>query len=104
MPAPKFSGYGSQPTLSTLSAYPSHLTSLGHGSQRRATMGDELDGMDETILPSDFKSAGQIIDNELNAMLVWMRERGVNLNVVVWTADRVQCALRDCPSLAGGRE
>ncbi|GAX74657.1 hypothetical protein CEUSTIGMA_g2105.t1 [Chlamydomonas eustigma] len=42
----------------------------GHGSQQRCRTGDELDGMDETICPSDFMSAGQIIDNELNQYLV----------------------------------
>ena len=28
------------------------------------------DGFDETICPSDFQSAGQIVDNELNHYLV----------------------------------
>ncbi|KAG1679245.1 hypothetical protein FOA52_009274 [Chlamydomonas sp. UWO 241] len=55
----------------------------GHGSQQRATGGDELDGMDETILPSDFKSAGQILDNELNACLVAPLPPGVVMHVVI---------------------
>lgn len=37
----------------------------GHGSQVRDTSGDESDGYDETILPVDYKSAGQIVDDQL---------------------------------------
>jgi hypothetical protein len=34
----------------------------GHGSRVRDTSGDEEDGYDETLVPVDFKSAGQIVD------------------------------------------
>jgi Caspase domain len=44
--------------------------SAGHGSQKRDYSGDERDGMNETICPSDFESAGQIVDDDLNARLV----------------------------------
>lgn len=30
----------------------------GHGGQQRDVDGDEVDGMDETILPVDYKTAG----------------------------------------------
>ena len=42
----------------------------GHGSQKRDYTGDEADGYNETICPCDFQSAGQIVDDELNASLV----------------------------------
>ncbi|KAG1659689.1 hypothetical protein FOA52_004328 [Chlamydomonas sp. UWO 241] len=55
----------------------------GHGSQKRAMGRDEADGMDETICPSDFKTAGQIIDNELNQRLVNPLPPGVVMHCVV---------------------
>ena len=47
-----------------------NLPMILSGSQRRSVMNDEADGMDETICPSDFQSAGQIVDNDLNRYLV----------------------------------
>lgn len=41
----------------------------GHGTQVRDTNGDEADGMDEAIVPSDFMTAGMITDDELYAIL-----------------------------------
>jgi metacaspase-1 len=35
----------------------------GHGAQTEDTDGDEEDGLDETILPMDFKTAGHIVDD-----------------------------------------
>lgn len=37
----------------------------GHGSQVRDYSGDESDGYDETLLPSDHRSKGPIVDDEL---------------------------------------
>lgn len=42
----------------------------GHGGQERAVEGDEEDGYNETILPLDYDSAGQMVDDELHARLV----------------------------------
>jgi len=42
----------------------------GHGSQVADLNGDEEDGMDETILPVDYNTAGQIIDDTLHEILV----------------------------------
>jgi len=42
----------------------------GHGSQVVDTNGDEDDGLDETILPCDYNTAGQIIDDDLYDILV----------------------------------
>ncbi len=41
----------------------------GHGSQERDPTGEETSGLNDTILPCDFKRAGQISDNELNQRL-----------------------------------
>ena len=35
----------------------------GHGSQVKDKDGDEIDGLDETILPVDFQKSGMIIDD-----------------------------------------
>merc|ERR1712063_149401 len=42
----------------------------GHGSQVADLNGDEEGGMDETILPVDYNTAGQIIDDTLHEILV----------------------------------
>lgn len=49
----------------------------GHGAQVRDADGDELDGMDETIVPKDFRSAGQITDDVLHKLLVTPLPKGV---------------------------
>lgn len=36
---------------------------IGHGGSVRDTNGDEADNMDETIVPMDYTSAGQITDD-----------------------------------------
>ncbi|EFJ51059.1 metacaspase type I [Volvox carteri f. nagariensis] len=55
----------------------------GHGSQQYDRNGDEEDGYDETICPSDFKRAGQIVDDELNRLMVRPLMPGVTLHAVV---------------------
>lgn len=37
----------------------------GHGSQQADSTGLEADGFDETILPLDFRHAGEIVDDEV---------------------------------------
>ncbi|KAI8928014.1 caspase domain-containing protein [Entophlyctis helioformis] len=54
----------------------------GHGSQQADKDGDEEDGFDETICPLDFKTAGQIVDDDLNNMLVKPLPHGVRLTAV----------------------
>ena len=46
------------------------VSGAGHGSQAQDTMGEETDGLSETILPCDFKTAGQLHDAELNRLLI----------------------------------
>lgn len=41
----------------------------GHGSYIRDRNGDEIDGKDEVLIPSDYKQAGIIVDDELRALL-----------------------------------
>jgi len=41
----------------------------GHGSQIRDTNGDESDGLDEVIVPVDFRTSGMISDDELFAII-----------------------------------
>lgn len=55
----------------------------GHGSQKRAADCSEADGFDETICPSDYERAGQIVDNELNHALIAPLPPGVTLHCVV---------------------
>eukprot|EP00892_Ulva_mutabilis_P001307 jgi/Ulvmu1/11177/UM072_0013.1 len=55
----------------------------GHGSQKRDWSGDERDGMNETICPTDFRQAGQIVDDELNKHLVNPLGHGVRLHALL---------------------
>lgn len=55
----------------------------GHGGQMEDKRGDEADGKDETLLPCDFQSAGQITDDELYATLVSKLPKGCCLIVVL---------------------
>jgi len=42
----------------------------GHGGSVKDTDGDEEDGMDETLCPVDYATAGPIVDDEVHAVLV----------------------------------
>ncbi|ORX69344.1 hypothetical protein BCR32DRAFT_297422 [Anaeromyces robustus] len=54
----------------------------GHGSQTKDLDGDEVDGYDETILPVDYKTSGQIVDDEMNAIMVRPLPEGVRLTAI----------------------
>ncbi|KAJ1985097.1 Ca(2+)-dependent cysteine protease [Dimargaris cristalligena] len=54
----------------------------GHGSQVIDTSGDEIDGLDETILPMDYRTAGQIIDDDMNTIMVRPLPQGARLTTV----------------------
>ncbi|KAH3680207.1 hypothetical protein WICMUC_000472 [Wickerhamomyces mucosus] len=54
----------------------------GHGSQVKDVDGDEDDGYDETIVPLDFETEGQIIDDELHDRLVKPLKPGVRLTAL----------------------
>ena len=51
----------------------------GHGSQLENTDGTEEDGFDETLVPCDYSTAGQIRDDTLFSLLVAPLEKGVQL-------------------------
>jgi len=54
----------------------------GHGGQAKDQSGDELTGKDDTLIPCDFKTAGQISDDELHSILVEQLPEGSRLWVV----------------------
>lgn len=55
----------------------------GHGSQKVDRDGDEVDGYDETLLPTDYKKAGEIVDDDLNRWLVRPIPSGCVLHAIV---------------------
>ncbi|KAI0241918.1 Ca(2+)-dependent cysteine protease, partial [Massospora cicadina] len=54
----------------------------GHGGTQRDTDGDEEDGYDETILPLDYESKGQITDDMLFDILIRDLPKGVRLTAI----------------------
>ena len=54
----------------------------GHGGQQVDTDGDEEDGMDETLVPLDYQTAGQITDDELHRIIVQPLPEGCKLTCV----------------------
>ncbi|KAJ1801830.1 Ca(2+)-dependent cysteine protease, partial [Coemansia sp. RSA 2598] len=54
----------------------------GHGNVVASRTGDEIDGNDETICPIDFESRGQIIDDDMNAIMVRPLPRGARLTAI----------------------
>eukprot|EP00927_Polykrikos_kofoidii_P014440 TRINITY_DN16319_c0_g3_i1.p1 TRINITY_DN16319_c0_g3~~TRINITY_DN16319_c0_g3_i1.p1 ORF type:complete len:586 (+),score=126.90 TRINITY_DN16319_c0_g3_i1:279-2036(+) len=55
----------------------------GHGAQEEDPNGYEEDGMNETICPSDFQSAGMMTDDEISAIIVNDLKEGVKLTAVM---------------------
>lgn len=55
----------------------------GHGGRLRDDNGDEEDGYDETLVPLDYSSAGQIRDDELFVTLVGAMPAGVALTCLM---------------------
>lgn len=55
----------------------------GHGSQQRNYTGDEVDGFDETLCPSDFRTQGMIVDDEINTTIVRPLPHGVKLHAII---------------------
>jgi hypothetical protein len=47
------------------------------------SLGDEADGFDETLIPVDFKTAGQIVDDDVFKILVKPMKRDVRVTVLV---------------------
>jgi hypothetical protein len=57
----------------------------GHGGRVKDLDGDEDDGYDETLIPVDFKSAGQILDDDIYRDVVKAMPADVNVTVLVRT-------------------
>jgi len=55
----------------------------GHGAQQEDPQGHEEDGMNETILPVDFKRAGMITDDQIGDIIVKGLPEGVRLTAVM---------------------
>lgn len=55
---------------------------LGHGGQTKDLDGDEEDGYDEVIYPSDYTSAGHIVDDQIHAICVAPLKPGVRLTCI----------------------
>lgn len=55
----------------------------GHGGKMRDDDGDEKDGYDETLVPLDFTSAGQIRDDDVFATLIGPMKRGVTVTSIM---------------------
>ncbi|OMO52326.1 Peptidase C14, caspase catalytic [Corchorus olitorius] len=62
----------------------------GHGSQQKNyNIGEEKDGYDETLCPSDFETEGPIVDDEIN----WTISRNIKASTGVMTACFIQAIL-----------
>lgn len=57
----------------------------GHGSRERDFDGDEIDGFDEVLCPVDYKTAGKITDDEINALIVRPLRQGAKLHAIIDT-------------------
>lgn len=55
----------------------------GHGGKLRDDDGDEADGFDETLVPVDYASAGQIRDDDLFSTLVGPMAKGVTMTCIM---------------------
>mmetsp|Transcript_21306 Transcript_21306/g.38941 ORF Transcript_21306/g.38941 Transcript_21306/m.38941 type:complete len:1088 (-) Transcript_21306:25-3288(-) len=55
----------------------------GHGGQQKDKTHEEADGKDETLIPCDFQTSGQITDDQLYALLVQALPRGVRMWVIL---------------------
>lgn len=57
----------------------------GHGGSQRDTdpNTDEVDGMDETLIPVDYEKAGVIVDDDIHAILVAGLPQGVRLTAIM---------------------
>lgn len=55
----------------------------GHGGSVKDEDGDEDDGMDETLIPLDYATAGQIVDDEVHDVLVRGLPKGVRLTAIM---------------------
>lgn len=55
----------------------------GHGGQCTDYSGEESDGKNETLCPLDFKTAGELVDDDINRILVNPLPTGVKLHAII---------------------
>lgn len=55
----------------------------GHGTQRKCRSGQEADGFDEALCPTDYAQAGLLIDNEIYDIVVQPLQSGVKLTIIL---------------------
>ena len=55
----------------------------GHGGKFRVDDGDEKDGYDETLVPVDYATAGQLRDDDVFSSLVGPMKKGVHLTCIM---------------------
>ena len=55
----------------------------GHGGRVKDLNGDEADGFDETLIPSDYSKVGQIVDDDVFKMVVSPMPEGVTVMALV---------------------
>ncbi|KAL3538657.1 hypothetical protein ACH5RR_002023 [Cinchona calisaya] len=55
----------------------------GHGLRQPEFEGDEIDGFDEAIFPLDFETAGPIIDNDINELIVRPLNEDIMLHAII---------------------
>jgi len=55
----------------------------GHGGSTRDSSGDEEDGKDETLIPTDFQQAGMIKDDEVSEHLIMRMAKDVKLTCIM---------------------
>ncbi|KAF4373713.1 hypothetical protein G4B88_030056 [Cannabis sativa] len=55
----------------------------GHGSRQQDKDHDEADGVDETLCPTDYETAGKIVDDEINATIVRPLPYGATLHAII---------------------
>lgn len=55
----------------------------GHGGQKKDISGDEASGWDSTMVPVDFKTAGQILDDDILAKVIKPLPLGVHMFAVM---------------------
>jgi hypothetical protein len=55
----------------------------GHGGRVKDLNGDEADGFDETLIPSDYKKVGQILDDDVFKIVVQPMPEGVTVMALV---------------------
>jgi metacaspase-1 len=60
-----------------------HYSGHGGGNADKTADTEEQDGQDETLVPVDYESAGQIVDDDLHAKLIATLPAGVRLTAIM---------------------